>query len=128
MLGKFSVLFTRKIKALGIYPDDLIDSRTELIDRWSDIDGLNADDTSAKIYFRTSDQVPVDVVTLLEDGDKLLLEDSNDFELESDIDYGPWIPMESGQYSGRLYQFKVELTTDHPDQTPVVQELSLIHI
>ena len=121
--GKFSVLFTRKIKALGIYPDDLIDSRTEEIDRWSDVDGLNADDTSAKIYFRTSDQVPVDVVTLLEDGDKLLLEDSNDFELESDVDYGPWIPMESGQYSGRLYQFKVELTTDHPDQTPVVQEL-----
>tara|TARA_R110000851_G_scaffold248438_2_gene400944 strand:- start:1250 stop:4684 length:3435 start_codon:yes stop_codon:yes gene_type:complete len=123
LLGKFSVLFTRKIKALGIYPDDLVDSRTELIDRWSDVDGLNADDTSAKIYFRTSDQTPVDVVTLLEDADKLLLEDGNDFELESDIDYGPWIPMESGQYSGRLYQFKAELTTDHLDQTPVVQEL-----
>lgn len=123
LLGKFSVLFTRKIKSLGIYPDDLIDSRTELIDRWSDVDGLNADDTSAKIYFRTSDQVPVDVVTLLEDDDKLLLEDGNDFELESDIDYGLWTPMESGEYSGRLYQFKVELTTDHPDQTPVVQEL-----
>ena len=49
--------------------------------------------------------------------------DKEQFELESDVDFGPWIPMESGQYSGRLYQFKVELTTDHPDQTPVVQEL-----
>jgi hypothetical protein len=62
-------------------------------------------------------------VALLEDDSKFLLEDGNNFELESDIDFGPWIPMESGQYSGRLYQFKVELTTDHPDQTPVVQQL-----
>ena len=121
--GKFSVLFTRKIKALGIYPDDVIDARTEFIDRWSDVDGLNADDTSSKLYFRTSDQVPFDAVALLEDDSKFLLEDGNNFELESDIDFGPWIPMESGQYSGRLYQFKVELTTDHPDQTPVVQQL-----
>lgn len=121
--GKFSVLFTRKIKALGIYPDDVIDARTEFIDRWSDVDGLNADDTSSKLYFRTSDQIPVDVVALLEDDDKLLLEDGDNFKLESNIDFGPWIPMESGQYSGRLYQFKVELITDHPDQTPVVQQL-----
>ena len=86
--AKFSVLFKRKIKTLGIYPDDVIDARTELIDRWSDVDGLNADDTSAQLYFRSSDQTPVDVVFLLEDGDKLLLEDSDSFELESDIDYG----------------------------------------
>mgnify|MGYP003649041500 CR=1 FL=1 len=121
--AKFSVLFKRKIKTLGIYPDDVIDARTELIDRWSDIDGLNADDTSAQLYFRSSDQTPVDVVFLLEDGDKLLLEDSDSFELESDIDYGAWIPMESGRYSGRLFQFKTELTTAHPDQTPVIQQL-----
>jgi|TARA_R100000084_G_scaffold32111_2_gene12377 hypothetical protein len=121
--GKFSVLFKRKIKAIGIYPDDLIDSRTELIDRWSDVDGLNADDTSSKIYFRSSDQTPADVVTLMEDGSKLLLEDGNDIEQESDVDFGDWTPMESGQFFGRVFQFKVELTTDHPDQTPVVQEL-----
>ena len=121
--GKFSVLFKRKIKTLGIYPDDVIDARTELIDRWSDVDGLNADDTSAQLYFRSSDQALADVVFLLEDGDKLLLEDSDSFELESDVDYGAWIPMESGRYSGRLFQFKTELTTAHPDQTPVVQQL-----
>lgn len=121
--AKFSVSFKRKIRTLGIYPDDAVDARTELIDRWSDIDGLNADDTSAQLYFRSSDQALADVVFILEDGDKLLLEDSDSFELESDVEYGDWVPMESGRYSGRLFQFKTELTTTHADQTPVVEQL-----
>ena len=121
--AKFSILLKRKIKAVGIYPDDVIDARTELIDSWTDIDGLIADDTSAQLYFRASDQALVDVDVLLEDGDKLLLEDGDNIDLESDIDFGDWVPMESGAYSGRLFQFKAELTTAHLDQTPVIQQL-----
>jgi hypothetical protein len=107
-----------------LYPADTIDDRAELIDRWSDFDGDIPDDTSAAVYFRTSDQATVDEQLLLEDGDLFLLEDGTDkIEMESDIDFGAWIPMESGRFTGRQFQFKCELSSDHVDQTPVVDEL-----
>ena len=43
--------------------------------------------------------------------------------MESDIDFGSWIPMEAGRFTGRQYQFKVELSSQHVDQTPIVDEL-----
>ena len=119
----YSVQFTTHLKATGIYPSDLFDSRTELIDRWSDMDGLNADSTDATIYLRTSDVGVTDDEYLLETGDKFLLEDSDNIMLETNIAYGAWIPMQSGRYKGRLFQFKVNLESSHVDQTPVVSEL-----
>ena len=122
--GVFSVVFTRKLTTRGLYPADTVDDRAELIDRWSDFDGDIPDDTSAAVYFRTSDQATIDEQLLLEDGDFFLLEDGTDkIEMESDIDFGPWIPMESGRFTGRQFQFKCELSSDHVDQTPVVDEL-----
>ncbi len=121
--GKFSVLFKRTLEVRGLYPDEAIDGREELLDRWSDFDGAIPDDTSAKMFFRTSDQATVDEQLLLEDGESFLLEDGNKFEMESDIDFGPFIPMESGSYSGRQFQFKCELSSDHVDQTPLVDRL-----
>ena len=122
--GVFSVVFTRKLTTRGLYPADTIDDRSELIDRWSDFDGDLPDDTSAGMYFRTSDQATTDEELLLENGDFFLLEDGTDkIQMESDIDFGPWVPMESGRFTGRQFQFKAELTADHVDQTPVVDEL-----
>ena len=122
--GVFSVVFTRKLTTRGLYPADTIDDRAELIDRWSDFDGDIPDDTSAAVYFRTSDQATTEEELLLEDGDFFLLEDGTDkIQMESDIDFGPWIPMESGRFTGRQFQFKCELSSDHVDQTPVIDEL-----
>jgi len=122
--GKFNVLFERTLTSRGLYPADAIDDREETLDRWSDFDGTLADDTSADLYFRISNQVTTDEELLLEDGDFFLLEDGTDkIQMESDLDFGPWIPMESGRFTGRQFQFKTELEAFSTDQTPVVDEL-----
>ena len=122
--GIFSIVFTRKLTTRGLYPASTVDDRAVLIDTWSDFDGLIPDDTSADIYFRTSNQATTDEELLLEDGDFFLLEDGTDkIQMESDIDFGPWSPMEAGRFTGRQFQFKVELSSQHIDQTPIVDEL-----
>lgn len=121
--AKFSAKFKRTLKSRGIYPADLIDSKTENIDRWTDFDGVIPDVTSADMYVRTSDQAVADAFFLLETGHNLLLEDSNKFELELDIDFGAWFPMFSGVIAGRQFQFKAELSSASEDETPVVDEL-----
>ena len=121
--AKFSAKFKRTLTTRGLYPADLIDSKTELIDRWTDFDGLIPDATSAELYFRTSDVATANAFFLLETGDDLLLETSDKFELESDIDFGDWIPMLNGVYAGRQFQFKAELSSESTDQTPLIDEL-----
>ena len=123
--GVYSVLFKTHLKTTSIYPSDLIDARGEDIDRWADFDGLNADDTDATIYFRTSDAAITDDEFLLETGDAFLLETggTDNIMLETNINYGSWIPMQSGRYKGRIFQFKVHLESTHIDQTPVINEL-----
>jgi len=46
--------------------------------------------------------------------------------MESSISFGPWVPMESGRYSGRQFQFKAELQSFHSDQSPLVEELGYV--
>ena len=94
-----------------------------MIDRWSDFDGGIPDDTSAEVFFRTSNQVTTNEELLLENSDFFLLEDNDKIQMESDIDFGPFTPMESGRFTGRQFQFKCELSSEHIDQTPVVEEL-----
>lgn len=121
--GKFNILFHRILEARGIYPSDLIDERTVNIDRWTDFDGDIADETTAEIYFRTSDQGIVEENYLLENADNLLLEDGSQLDYESNAVFGSWVPMRTGRFTGRLFQFKVELSTNAKDQTPIVDEL-----
>jgi hypothetical protein len=121
--AKFSAKFKRTLKSRGIYPADLMDSKTEKIDRWTDFDGVIPDVTSAELYFRTSDVATVDAFFLLETGDNLLLETSDKLELQSDINFGEWVPMFSGQYAGRQFQFKAELTSESEDETPLIDQL-----
>lgn len=124
--GEFSVVFTRTLTTRGLYPNDTVDDHIDNIDRWSDFDGNLADDTSAELYFRTSNQATTTDEFLLEDGDFLLTEDSDNFLMESSILFGSWIPMRSGRYTGRQFQFKVELSSNSDAQTPIVDELGYI--
>ncbi len=48
--AKYSVRMQRILTARGLYLRDLIDDRLELIDTWSDFDGVIPDDTNAEVY------------------------------------------------------------------------------
>lgn len=186
--GKYSVDLRRVLTSRGLYPLDTIDNRTALIDTWSDVDGTLVDDTTADVYFRTTNQITQEEYFLTEDGDHLLFGDTvlpdqnlvtqagdqlitqggdviqtnqtvagfiktlkaqNDDTLitqsgdtliaddleapvvgsndkifqESNLVFGPWIPLENGNFSARQFQFKAELKALHPDQTPIVDKL-----
>ena len=56
--GKQVVNLTRHIVTESFYPNDLIDSRTALIDVWTDIDALTAFDTNAQLLVAVTDLDP----------------------------------------------------------------------
>ena len=175
--AKYNVRFNRILATRGLYKSDLIDNRTELINLWSDFDGLIPDDTNVEMYFRKSDfaatgfigagslvanssyriltagttdftaigadsnavntsfvatgsgtgtgKVYPEADIVNEDGDKIQFEDVGNIFQESDIVFEEWIPLENNAYVGRSFQFKAVLTTDHLDQTPLVDELGV---
>ena len=53
------------------------------------------------------------------------LEDGSSIRQESDLTFEEWIPLENNAYVGRSFQFKAVLTTDHADQTPLVDQLGV---
>ena len=121
--AKFDVEFSRHLVMRGTYPADDIDERTVLIDTWTDFDGLEADDVNAEVYLRAATTGITAEDLLTEDSDKLLLEDGSNTELESNLVFGDWVPLRNGHFQGRLFQFKCELSSDHVDQTPLVDQL-----
>jgi len=121
--GIFTCIFKRKLTTRGLLPNDTIDDRATNMDRWSDFDGALADETTANLYFRKSNDASADDDIITEDGDKILLEDGSDLLQESSQTYGVWTPMESGRYTGRVFQFKVDLSSTTVDQTPIIDEL-----
>lgn len=136
--GKFAVTLDRILANEGLYPGTTIDERTELIDSWTDIDDVDengnliyqAEDTSATLYFRGSNDELRDDEIMLEQSndpltDNLLLEDGSALLQESSVVFGAWSPLDRNTFVGRVFQFKAELETDHVDQTPVVTELGL---
>ena len=124
--NKFSVRMQRVLAARGLYTSALIDDRTELIDTWSDFDGDLPDDTNVEVYFRKSDLAATVSDFVNEDGtDKILYEDNSNIEQNSDLVFEDWIPLENNAYVGRSFQFKAVLTTDHEDQTPIVDQLGV---
>ena len=56
--GKQVVNLTRHMVSESFYPNDLIDSRTALIDVWTDIDALTAFDTNARLLVAVTDLDP----------------------------------------------------------------------
>jgi len=121
--AQFDIEFSRHLVMRGTYPANEIDERTVLIDLWTDFDGLEADDVNAEVYLRASTSGITAESELTEDGDKLLLEDANDQQLESNLVFGDWVPLRNGHFQGRLFQFKCELSSNHADQTPLLDEL-----
>ena len=131
--GKYSVRMQRVLTTRGLYASDLIDDRTENVDTWSDFDGLVPDDTNVEVYFRknidtqnslTPAGLTGDIVQ--EDGSKIEQEDDvSAFKREAVLEFEDWIPLENNVYVGRFFQFKAVLTTDHVDQTPIVDQLGV---
>jgi hypothetical protein len=123
----FSVVFKRTLKTRGLLPNNTIDNRGTLIDRWTDFDGALPDETTANIYFRKSNDAPSnDDIICESEPDHLLYEDGDKILQESTQTYGPWVPMETGRYTGRVWQFKVDLSSTTTDQTPLVDELGYV--
>jgi hypothetical protein len=122
--GKFQAELDRTINSRGLYPSDLIDDRSELVDAWSDWDGTLAEDTNAILYFRSSDEAPAaDDILLEATPDFFLLENGDKLLQESSTEFGDWRVLEKATFVGRTFQFKCELEADHSDQTPLVEEL-----
>ena len=76
-----------------------------------------------KIFFRKSNDAPTDDEIQDENAEFILLEDGNKFSQEDTQTYDDFIPMENGRFTGRVFQFKVELSSNFADQTPLVDEL-----
>ena len=53
----------------------------------------------------------------------LLLEDGNKFSQEDSQSYDEFVPLENGRFTGRVFQFKADLSTNFTDQTPLVDQL-----
>ena len=122
--GIFTVQFQRILTTRGLYPNNTIDLHFTNIDTWSDFDGDLPDETNAQIFFRKSNDAPTDDEIEDENAEFILLEDGNKFSQEDTQTYdGDFIPMENGRFTGRVFQFKVELSSNFTDQTPLVDEL-----
>ena len=121
--GVFSVQFNRILQIRGLYPNDTIDLHFTNIDQWSDFDGALPDETNGILKFRKSNDAGTDDEIQDENTEFLLLEDGNKFDQEDSTIYGDFVPMENGRYTGRTFQFKLDLSSEYNDQTPLVDEL-----
>ena len=121
--GIFTVQLQRILTTRGLYPNNTIDLHFTNIDEWRDFDGDLSDETNAVIQFRKSNNAPTDDEMEDENNEFFLLEDGNKFSQEDSQDYDDFIPMENGRFTGRVFQFKVDLSSNFTDQTPLVDEL-----
>ena len=121
--GVFTVEMKRVLKTRGLYPNNTIDLHFTNIDEWTDFDGLLPDETNCVISFRKSNDAPTDDEIEDENDEFILLEDGNKFSQEDSQIYGDFVPMENGRFTGRVFQFKADLTTNFTDQTPLVDQL-----
>lgn len=80
--------FESTVAATQFDTGDLIDSRTDLIDDWIDIDGATIEDCDATLYVRTTDDNPAGSPT-----------------------WGAWTPFFVGDFTCRAAQFKLDLVS-----------------
>ena len=123
--GRFEVTLDEILGNLSLAPDDLIDSRTELIDIWPDFASYLAEETNAAVYFRASDQAKTIGTFQLEDSDYLLLEDGSKLRQELPVTFGDWRVLNRNTFVGRTFQFKAVLESDSDSQTPLINELGV---
>tara|TARA_R100000353_G_scaffold3746_1_gene5776 strand:- start:1599 stop:2741 length:1143 start_codon:yes stop_codon:yes gene_type:complete len=124
--GIFTVEIKRLLKTRGLYPNNTIDSHFTNIDEWTDFDGDLPDETNCILSFRKSNDAPSDDEIKDENDEFILLEDGNKFSQEDSQVYGDFVPLENGRFTGRVFQFKAELSSEYTDQTPLVDELGFV--
>ena len=61
--AKFNLTLKRRFVTAGLLVNDLIDSRTALIDTWTEFDGTQADDVNARLLVATTDISPTTSVS-----------------------------------------------------------------
>ena len=98
--ARFSLDLQRRFVTRAFFPNDLIDSRTALVDTWNDFDGTEADAVNAKLYFRSTNDDPSGSPT-----------------------YGAWQEFVSGTFEARAFQFKAELESSDIAQNILIDEL-----
>ena len=101
--GVFSLDLTRRFVTRGFYPSDLIDSRTENIDKWDEFDGDDVDQVNAKLYVRKTDDNPSGSPT-----------------------WGDWSEFANGTFKARAFQFKAELESSNTSQNILIDELGYL--
>ena len=99
----FSIDFSRYFVTRGYYPSNLIDSRLEDIDNWSDWDGGVIDAVNAVLELRSTTDNPSGTPT-----------------------WGGWQPFVNGTYRGRGFQFRTTLTSEDVSQNILVDELGYL--
>lgn len=86
----------------GFVASDLIDSRTSLVDTWSNWDGEPSDKVNAEIWIRHTTDNP-----------------------NSSPTYSEWQPLVIGDFHARAFQFKVIATTTDPSRNLDISTLGI---
>lgn len=94
--------FTAKIQTIGLAIGSIIDSRTDELDLWLDIDGNKLDAANAEIFMRTTLDNPSGTPT-----------------------WSDWKPFFVGEYTARAFQFKVEMTSQDTNNNLGIQTLQV---
>ncbi len=114
-------MFKNQLDLVGKY-EVLLNSIIE--NDTTDIDGV----TGAKLYYRTNlDEAQlVETGGILDEGgtDFVLLEDGGEIVVESFANFTSWKPFVKTFATGRVFQFKLELTGRGP-RTPVISKLGV---
>ena len=98
----YDVELLANLQVRSYNPDDFWDSRTDLIDTWTDVDADDFNETDAELYVRSTNDDPSGSPT-----------------------YGTWEPFVNSTKRGRGFQFKVELATDSNAQDILIEQLGV---
>jgi predicted phage tail protein len=98
----YDVELLANLQVRSYNPDDFWDSRTDLIDTWTDIDADDFNETDAELYVRSTNDDPSGSPT-----------------------YGTWEPFINSTKRGRGFQFKVQLETDSNAQDILIEQLGV---
>lgn len=98
--GVFSLDLRRYFVTRGYFPSDLIDSRSNTVDDWSDWDGGIINQVNAKLMLRSTSDNPSGSPT-----------------------WSAWQEFVNGTFKARAFQFRADLTSSAIDQNILIDEL-----
>ncbi len=104
--GVFSLDLKRHLLTEGFYVGTLFDSRTALIDSWSDFDGAEATDVNAELLVAVTKDAP-----------------AGTNYAPSDFSNKTFNTFVNGIFEGRGFKFKLKISTNDPAQNIKVSEL-----